>query len=110
MQEPDSAIGYVTLADGWMRDAYRRKAAKEKIEPAVQLLEQALARQVKDALLTLTCLRGWRMPPHYSPERPGRAPFSLPPEFNSDALPQGAAMPRAGFPRLFHRRAAGPIS
>jgi hypothetical protein len=49
MQNPDSAIGYVTLADGWLREAYRGKAAREKTEQAVRLLEQAIARPVKDA-------------------------------------------------------------
>jgi hypothetical protein len=48
-QYPDSAIGYVTLADGWLRDAGRGEADVEKIQRAVRLLEKALTRPVKDA-------------------------------------------------------------
>ena len=48
-RHPDFAIGSVTLADGWLREAYRGQPDRAKVQHAIDLLQQALAHSVKDA-------------------------------------------------------------
>lgn len=48
-EHPECAIGYVTLADGWLRDSWRGAPDPDRINQAIALLEQALAYPVIDA-------------------------------------------------------------
>jgi len=48
-QHPDCAIGYVTLADGWLRDSRRGAVDLDKVNRAIELLQQAQDHPVADA-------------------------------------------------------------
>ena len=46
---PDRATGYVHLSDGLLRDSFKGAPDPARIRRAIDLLEQALAKPVKDA-------------------------------------------------------------
>jgi hypothetical protein len=48
-EHPARAVGYITLADGWLRDSFRGAPDPDRINRAIALLEQALAYPVTDA-------------------------------------------------------------
>jgi tetratricopeptide (TPR) repeat protein len=48
-EHPDRAIGYVSLADGLLRDSFKGAHDPARIQRAIRILEQALAVPVEDA-------------------------------------------------------------